>query len=116
MAKISLGGYDDGEGSSNPTQKRRRVQPHPREEEEDNDEEEEEEEEPRGLEIEHPQIETTTEEEEEDNNNNNVVEEDNETVESGTRDRSISVTLTDPDVLDCCICYEPLSAPIFQVN
>ncbi|KAJ1434248.1 hypothetical protein SESBI_05595 [Sesbania bispinosa] len=31
------------------------------------------------------------------------------------RDRSIPVLLSDPDMLDCCICYEPLSIPVFQV-
>nr|XP_048327789.1 E3 ubiquitin-protein ligase SINA-like 10 isoform X3 [Ziziphus jujuba var. spinosa] len=28
---------------------------------------------------------------------------------------SISVKLTDPDVLDCSICYEPLAIPVFQL-
>lgn len=32
------------------------------------------------------------------------------------RDGSISVTLTDPDVLDCPICLEPLTIPVFQVE
>ncbi|CDP02721.1 unnamed protein product [Coffea canephora] len=32
----------------------------------------------------------------------------------GNRDGPISVTLTDPDVLDCPICIEPLSIPVFQ--
>ena len=31
------------------------------------------------------------------------------------RDRSISVFLTDPDVLDCSICFDPLTIPVFQV-
>ena len=31
------------------------------------------------------------------------------------RDDPVSVTLTDPEVLDCSICLEPLSAPVFQV-
>ncbi|XVE72166.1 hypothetical protein DITRI_Ditri11bG0017000 [Diplodiscus trichospermus] len=31
-----------------------------------------------------------------------------------TRDGSISITLTDPEVLDCPTCYEPLTIPIFQ--
>nr|AFK36482.1 unknown [Lotus japonicus] len=30
------------------------------------------------------------------------------------RERSVPVIITDPDVLDCCICYEPLSVPVFQ--
>ena len=31
------------------------------------------------------------------------------------RDASVSVILTDPEVLDCSICLEPLSVPVFQV-
>lgn len=42
--------------------------------------------------------------------------EDNNVSASENWDRSISVTLSDPDVFDCCICYEPLSIPIFQVG
>ncbi|KAL4353182.1 hypothetical protein GQ457_06G026750 [Hibiscus cannabinus] len=30
------------------------------------------------------------------------------------RDGSISITLTDPEVLDCSICYDALSIPVFQ--
>ena len=30
-------------------------------------------------------------------------------------DRSVSVCLSDPDVLDCCVCFEPLTVPVFQV-
>ncbi|KAL3525505.1 hypothetical protein ACH5RR_013877 [Cinchona calisaya] len=37
-----------------------------------------------------------------------------EVIEVGNRDGPISVTLTDPDVLDCPICLEPLSIPVFQ--
>ncbi|GAV75818.1 Sina domain-containing protein [Cephalotus follicularis] len=33
-----------------------------------------------------------------------------------TNGGSISVTLTDPDVLDCCICYETLTVPVFQCD
>ncbi|KAF8399029.1 hypothetical protein HHK36_014895 [Tetracentron sinense] len=32
------------------------------------------------------------------------------------REGSISVTLIDPEVLDCSICMEPLSPPVFQVG
>ncbi|KAI9126828.1 hypothetical protein K1719_002424 [Acacia pycnantha] len=32
----------------------------------------------------------------------------------GGGDGSIPVTLTDPDILDCCICCQPLTIPIFQ--
>lgn len=31
-------------------------------------------------------------------------------------EKSITFTLTDTDVLDCAICYEPLTSPIYQVN
>ncbi|CAL0306100.1 unnamed protein product [Lupinus luteus] len=120
MVKISVGRYDDGEGPSNPTQKRRRLHHDETDEEEEEEnqqqqqqQEQEQEEQPQQQE-EQPQqqqqqgfgIETTEED--------RTTEEDNETVESNTRDRSISITLMDPDVLDCCICYEPFSAPIFQ--
>ena len=33
-----------------------------------------------------------------------------------SRDGSISITLTDPEVLDCAICYEALTIPVFQVG
>uniref|UniRef100_A0A2P2JA74 RING-type E3 ubiquitin transferase n=1 Tax=Rhizophora mucronata TaxID=61149 RepID=A0A2P2JA74_RHIMU len=33
-----------------------------------------------------------------------------------TRTGAISVTLTDPEVLDCPICYEPLTIPVFQCD
>lgn len=35
--------------------------------------------------------------------------------EAGGNDGSISVTLTDPGVLDCPICYEPFYHPVSQV-
>ncbi|KAL5570865.1 hypothetical protein UlMin_020462 [Ulmus minor] len=31
-----------------------------------------------------------------------------------SRDRSVPVFLTDPDVFDCCICFETLTIPVFQ--
>ncbi|KAK4270780.1 hypothetical protein QN277_019550 [Acacia crassicarpa] len=34
--------------------------------------------------------------------------------DGGGRDGSISVTLTDPDILNCCICCEPLATPVYQ--
>ncbi|KAJ1394868.1 E3 ubiquitin-protein ligase [Sesbania bispinosa] len=33
---------------------------------------------------------------------------------SNDRGRSISAIITDPDVLDCFICFEPLSVPVYQ--
>ncbi|TXG69982.1 hypothetical protein EZV62_004917 [Acer yangbiense] len=35
-------------------------------------------------------------------------------VEASRNDQSITVTLTDPQVLDCMICYNPLTIPVFQ--
>lgn len=35
--------------------------------------------------------------------------------EAGANSESDSVTLTDPEVLDCPICYNPLTSPVFQV-
>ena len=40
---------------------------------------------------------------------------DGSSVATNIDDKSISVVLTDPDVLDCFICFEPLSLPVFQV-
>ena len=122
MVKISFGGYDDGEGPSNPTQKRRRV------EQQDQEQQEQQE----GSEIEDQPSGTEEEQEgEDDDGSGEHAPADYETVvgsnagrgdtsgpatDDWDRDRSISVTITDPDVLDCCICYEPLSAPVFQVS
>ncbi|VVB09128.1 unnamed protein product [Arabis nemorensis] len=38
------------------------------------------------------------------------------TESSSSKDSSLSVTLLDPDVLDCPICCEPLKTPIFQCD
>ncbi|PON58507.1 E3 ubiquitin-protein ligase SIN-like [Trema orientale] len=35
-------------------------------------------------------------------------------VATNRTEKSIPVVLTDPDVLDCCICFEPLTIPVFQ--
>lgn len=35
---------------------------------------------------------------------------------SPVTDGSLVFTLADPEVLDCLICYEPLTIPVFQVN
>ncbi|KAI9126558.1 hypothetical protein K1719_002154 [Acacia pycnantha] len=34
--------------------------------------------------------------------------------DGGGRDGFIPVTLTDPDILNCCICCQPLTIPVFQ--
>lgn len=36
-------------------------------------------------------------------------------VSATARDASVSVILMDPEVLDCTICYESLTVPVFQV-
>ncbi|RYR64351.1 E3 ubiquitin-protein ligase SINA-like 10 isoform X1 [Arachis hypogaea] len=93
MVKISLGGYDDGEGPSNRIQKRLRMEP------EDGQASRNEKEEHAG-----------------DGGEARSAEHDENPVGSVSddKDRSISVTIIDPDVLDCCICYEPLTSPVFQ--
>ena len=107
MVKISLGGYDDGEGPSNRTHKRRR--------EDDDDDEEEEQQQQRSFEMVDPSIGTQEQEDHaappHDGSNSNA-----NGAGTSSRDRSVPIFVSDPDVLDCCICYEPLAAPVFQVN
>ncbi|KAK0597701.1 hypothetical protein LWI29_027816 [Acer saccharum] len=59
-------------------------------------------------------------EEEGDDVNNDDDEEEEEggggVVEASRNDQSITVTLTDPQVLDCMICYNPLTIPVFQLR
>lgn len=125
MAKFSVGGDDDGEGPSNPTQKRRRIALNRgtvgEEERQDIGN-------PSGTEDEREDIVQEvevlqSEEDPRDYDSGNCFlarssdsGEDNTVSAPENRDRSISVTLSDPDVFDCCICYEPLSIPIFQVR
>ncbi|KAE9603268.1 putative aminoacyltransferase, E1 ubiquitin-activating enzyme [Lupinus albus] len=112
MVKISVGGYDDGEGSSNPNQKRRRL--HHNDETDEEEEENQQQQQPQQEQEQEQQPQQEQQQQQHGFEEDRTTEEDNETVESNTRDRSISITLMDPDVLDCCICYEPFSAPIFQ--
>ncbi|KAF7842333.1 E3 ubiquitin-protein ligase SINA-like 10 [Senna tora] len=131
MAKFSVSGEDDGEGPSNPTPKRRRIAISYFTDGEDDREDIGN---PSGTEGEgdvsaqESQLVQREEHVADDQDpvaensddffwfrpisNNNSGENDVSATEN--RDRSISVMLTDPDVLDCCICYEPLSIPIFQ--
>ncbi|XP_042500472.1 E3 ubiquitin-protein ligase SINA-like 10 [Macadamia integrifolia] len=90
MARFSLGRDDDdsGEGSSSPNGKRQRRD----EQHKEDDDEEEEEEEGKRRRVIHGK---GSESDEED---------------------GISMTLTDPDVLDCIICMEPLIPPVFQCD
>ncbi|KAB1211269.1 E3 ubiquitin-protein ligase SINA-like 10 [Morella rubra] len=140
MAKFSLGGDEDGEGPSSPRPKRVRISVQSSvvygdyqelsEEEEEEEEGEEEEEISSPVEVEGSSAEEDEEEEEEEDEEE---EEEAQQVQEADRacpvtvgsrangggqvcpEGSITVTLTDPEVLDCCICYEPLSTPIFQV-
>lgn len=123
MARFSVCGGGDGEGPSN-NRKRQRL-PSIDEDEEDaessdagssGDEDEEEtpnqgrrmESEDRGSSIDDSDHEMVTE----DKRSGKIV---NNQSSSSSRDSSLSVTLLDPDVLDCPICCEPLNIPIFQV-
>ncbi|XP_047172391.1 E3 ubiquitin-protein ligase SINA-like 10 isoform X2 [Vigna umbellata] len=104
MVKISVGGYDDGEGPSNRNQKRRR--------EEEEEEEEEERSTQRSFEIVDRSIELQEREDHHPAPPQRATP--NGSASNATRVRSIPIFVSDPDVLDCCICYEPLSAPVFQ--
>ncbi|KAJ7971266.1 E3 ubiquitin-protein ligase [Quillaja saponaria] len=134
MAKFSVGGDEDGEGPSNPRQKRRRisvrrstVEEHEAEDIEDRSGAEEDEDD--GEESDEQQEDELESEEDEEGDEDFEEEQDqggivgpasNGSNQVGTRcpgpstGISISVSLTDPEVLDCCICYEPLSIPVFQ--
>ncbi|KAL7190771.1 hypothetical protein ACSBR2_022949 [Camellia fascicularis] len=123
MAKFSVGREDESEGPSSPRPKKLRTTtttpPQPQqqqqfrrcdqpvvEEEEDEDEEAE------------------SEYDDDDDDDDEDDEEDDETEAERCRavrvslgpsgDGPISVTLTDPDVLDCPICLEHLTIPVFQ--
>ena len=112
MARFSVSGGDDGEGSSNhQSRKRQRLPSIDEDEETAGSSGEEDEEDDR-------QIESMS-----DYSDREVVIEEARRIAgdpvtsqiSSSKDSSLSVTLLDPDVLDCPICCEPLKAPIFQV-
>ncbi|KAI4324058.1 hypothetical protein L6164_023624 [Bauhinia variegata] len=132
MAKFSVDGDDDGEGPSNPSQKRQRTsvlfgtaredvgcQSSSEEIQEEELEDEESEQEQEGMQSEENYDDPTLYSNYDDSphsaipRSNNNDREDPVSVMTG-RDKSISVFLTDPEVLDCFICYEPLSIPVFQ--
>lgn len=107
MARFSVSGGDDGEGSSNHQSRKRQRLPSIDEDEETAG--------------------SSGEEDEEDDRQIESMSDDSErevSIEEARRiaadpvtskESSLSVTLLDPDVLDCPICCEPLKAPIFQV-
>ncbi|CAK9153369.1 unnamed protein product [Ilex paraguariensis] len=133
MARFSLGGEDDSEGPSSswPRHKKQRTiagitRPQLQEDHYDNEREnpepEEEEEEEEELVSERYDEEGEEEEDRSRTNEGRVRSgggkgqiKDGELV-GPSGDGSIPVILTDPDVLDCPICLEPLSIPVFQAD
>ncbi|OMO73410.1 Seven-in-absentia protein, sina [Corchorus olitorius] len=125
MAKFSVGIEEDGEGPSNRVPKRQRLLPivieEPEAEQdvdieglEEGEEEEEEEEEGEGEEEDDEE-----EEEEEEYEEEEEESEAEEAVMSSGVQRDpppVCLTLTDPEVLDCPICCEPLTIPVFQCD
>ncbi|KAG2325295.1 hypothetical protein Bca4012_039784 [Brassica carinata] len=110
MARFSISGGDDGEGSSNHQSRKRQRLPSIDEDEETagSSAEEDEEEDDRP-------IESTSD----DSDSEVVIEEARritDPVVTSQISSSLSVTLLDPDVLDCPICCEPLKIPIFQCD
>ncbi|GAU24181.1 hypothetical protein TSUD_84160 [Trifolium subterraneum] len=110
MVTFSVGGSDDGEGPSNPNQKRRRVddgeqpaQATTEEEEEENQQSSQE-----GFEMENSPIGTL------ENETNEGASSGSNSGQANDMSKSVSAVISDPDVLDCFICSEPLSIPIFQ--
>lgn len=105
MVKFSASGYDDGEGSINPTQKRRRV------EEDNQSNQQPQQQSQEGFEMEYPPL--GSQDQQQHSNHGN-----GETVGSSSNERgkNVSAIISDPDVLDCFICCEPLTVPVFQVS
>ncbi|KAF8108235.1 hypothetical protein N665_0113s0024 [Sinapis alba] len=112
MARFSISGGDDGEGSSNHQSRKRQRLPSIDEDEETAGSSGEEEEEDDCL------IESSSD----DSYREMLLEEATRIADpvisqiSSSKDSSLSVSLLDPDVLDCPICCEPLKVPIFQCD
>ena len=140
MAKFSVDGDEYGEGTSNPTRAKKRKITSGEEEEDDDVEIEPEATEDRSVTAAEDDEEHMSEEEgndavaDEADQINEESDDDDEPVlfrsnlgsiggRAGEipsvtvdRDKSISVVLTDPEVFDCAICYEPLISPVYQVS
>ncbi|PSS30614.1 E3 ubiquitin-protein ligase SINA-like [Actinidia chinensis var. chinensis] len=124
MAKFSVGREDDSEGPSSPRPKKQRTTTNQQQQQQQQQQVVEDEEEvvesEHGAEEEERESEYDEEEEsEEEEDDEEDDQNETETIAGPSwskddRDGSISVTLTDPDVLDCPICLEPLSSPVFQ--
>ncbi|XVF31711.1 hypothetical protein REPUB_Repub17cG0015600 [Reevesia pubescens] len=119
MAKFSVGIEEDGEGPSNRVPKRQRVVPHLDIEgsgpEGESSEQEDEEEESEG-EASSGAAEPSEGESEEESEEESGAEQGAMIPPQIISDASITITLTDPEVLDCSICCEPLTIPVFQCD
>lgn len=118
MAKFSVSGEDDGEGPSNPRQKRLRTSVDGQNEEVLDDAYLEEVLElADGYEDEEDVVvgEVAELKREAGSNGDGLISPERSPVPLGSnRDSSISVTLNDPEVLDCSICFNSLNIPVFQ--
>ncbi|XP_047325429.1 E3 ubiquitin-protein ligase SINA-like 10 [Impatiens glandulifera] len=120
MVKFSVGGEDDVEGPSSPRPKKRRTNSAPiRSQQQDQDEQNHEFAGTRVCRLhdednhdDEPEETEESEQETQDGEPLNYGEEQVEENEDSTS--SISVTLTDPEVLDCPICLEPFTIPVYQ--
>jgi E3 ubiquitin-protein ligase SIAH1 len=110
MVTFSVGGSDDGEGPSNPNQKRRRVDDGGEIAPTTTDEEENQQSSQEGFEMENSPIGTLENDTDEGNSYGSYSGQANDMC------KSVSAVISDPDVLDCFICSEPLSIPIYQVS
>ncbi|KAB1225526.1 hypothetical protein CJ030_MR1G017499 [Morella rubra] len=123
VAKFSLGGDEDGEGPSSPRPKRVRISSKEASYMETTENYQKKEEEKKKKVPLAKLKEVLPKDEEEEEEEDKAEEEADRAcpVTVGSRangsgqvcpEGSITVTFTDPEVLDCCICYEPLSTPI----
>ncbi|KAE8695245.1 ATP-dependent Clp protease proteolytic subunit 3 [Hibiscus syriacus] len=116
MAKLSEVIEEDGEGPSNRVPKRQRAE-RAFDIQGSGQEESEEDEESEGEEASQGGGEEASEGAEESEGEEQLEEsgaEQGEMIPHTAQDGSISITLADPEVLDCSICYEALSIPVFQ--
>ncbi|CAL5372562.1 unnamed protein product [Camellia sinensis] len=126
MAKFSVGREDESEGPSSPRPKKLRTTTPPQPQQQQQfrrydqpvvEEEEEEEEDDDEDEDEEAESEYDDDDDEDDEDDGETEAERSHAVRVSlgpSGDGSISVTLTDPDVLDCPICLEHLTIPVFQ--
>ncbi|ESQ47267.1 hypothetical protein EUTSA_v10027819mg [Eutrema salsugineum] len=127
MARFSVCGGDDGEGSSNNQSRKRQRLPSIDEDEEDSEDSDagssgEEDEDEDDIFVPGRRMESEDRVSTSDDSDLEVVIEERRfgksvnSQSSSSRDSPLSVMLLDPDVLDCPICCEPLKIPIFQCD